>query len=168
MLIHEPLSLFFLVVFEFLKHIWKLKDNKENYKISWSIIFSASADNNISKRCNLCLTEKLHIIKADKACNLNRRNELISKCRHENKYFLMNIDLHYNRFKLFKLSKVYSSLMILFPLSHHLAKVGKRGCAARQSDQKLEIRETYSGSFKTDKASKLQDHEKELQEHEPT
>ena len=77
------------------KHIWKLKDNKENYKISWSIISSASAYNNISKRCNLCLTEKLHIIKADKACNLNRRNELISKCRHENKYFLMNIDLRF-------------------------------------------------------------------------
>ena len=75
------------------KHIWKLKDYKENYKINWSIISSASAYNNISKRCNLCLTEKLHIIKADKACNLNRRNELISKCRHENKYFLMNIDL---------------------------------------------------------------------------
>ena len=27
---------------ELAKHIWKLKDNKENYKISWSIISSAS------------------------------------------------------------------------------------------------------------------------------
>ena len=77
---------------ELAKHIWKLKDNKENYKISWSIISSASAYN-ISKRCNLCLTEKLHIIKADKAFSLNKRNELITKCRHENNYFLMNIDL---------------------------------------------------------------------------
>ena len=71
---------------ELAKHIWKRKDNKENYKISWSIISSISAYNNISKRCNLCLTEKLHIIKADKACNLDKRNELISKCHHENKY----------------------------------------------------------------------------------
>ena len=78
---------------ELAKHIWKLKDNKENYKINWSIISSASAYNNISKRCNLCITEKLHIIKADKARNLNKRTELISKCRHENKYFLANIDL---------------------------------------------------------------------------
>mgnify|MGYP000651105689 CR=1 FL=1 len=54
------------------KHTWKLKDNKENYMISWSTISSASAYNNISKRCNLCLTEKLHIIKADKACNLTK------------------------------------------------------------------------------------------------
>ena len=78
---------------ELAKHIWKLKDNEENYKITWSIISSASAYNNISKRCNLCLTEKLHIIKADKARNLNKRTELISKCRHENKYFIANIDL---------------------------------------------------------------------------
>ena len=75
------------------KHIWKLKDNEENYKISWSIISSASTYNNISKRCTLRLTEKLHIIKADKARNLNKRTKLISKCRHENKYFLANIDL---------------------------------------------------------------------------
>ena len=39
------------------------------------------------------LNEKLHILKANKACNLNKTNELISKCHHENKYFLMNIDL---------------------------------------------------------------------------
>ena len=78
---------------ELAKHIWKLEDNKENYKIRWSIISSASAYNNISKRCNLCLTEKLHIIKADKASSLNKITELISKFCHEYKYCLMNIDL---------------------------------------------------------------------------
>ena len=78
---------------ELAKHNWKLKENKENYKISWSINSSASAYNNISKRCSLCLTEKLHIIKADKASNLNKRTELISKSPHKNKYFLKNIDL---------------------------------------------------------------------------
>ena len=34
--------------------------------------------------------EKLLIIKADKASNLNKRTESISKCRHENKYSLVN------------------------------------------------------------------------------
>jgi len=34
-------------------------------------------------------------MKADKASNLNKSTELISKCRHENKYFLMNIDLRF-------------------------------------------------------------------------
>ena len=67
------------------KHIWKLKDNKGNYKINWSISSSASA-------YNLCLTEKLHIIKAGKESNRSKTTELISKCRHENKYLLMNTD----------------------------------------------------------------------------
>ena len=75
------------------KHIWKLKGNKEYYKISWSIISSESAYGNISKRCNLCLAEKLYIIKGYKASNLNKRAQLISKCRNENKYILMNIVL---------------------------------------------------------------------------
>ena len=33
-------------------------------------------------------------MKADKASNLNKRTELIAKCRHE-KNFLMNIDLRF-------------------------------------------------------------------------
>ena len=76
---------------ELSKHIWKLKDDKKDYTIKWSIITSASAYNNRSKRCNLCLAEKLHIIKSDKTNLLNKRSELISKCRHENKYYLMNL-----------------------------------------------------------------------------
>ena len=65
---------------ELSKHIWKLKDNKKNYTINWSTITSASPYNNKSKRCNLCLAEKLHIIKADKINLLNKKSELISKC----------------------------------------------------------------------------------------
>ena len=57
---------------ELAKHVWKLKDNNENYKIKWSIISSASAYKNVSKRCNFRLTEKLYIIKAEKAGNLNK------------------------------------------------------------------------------------------------
>ena len=35
-------------------------------------------------------------MKADKASNLNKTTDcLISKCSHENKYFLMNIDLRF-------------------------------------------------------------------------
>ena len=41
-----------------------------------------------------CLTEKLHIIKADK--HVTSMKELTSKCWHKNKYFLMNIS-DYNK-----------------------------------------------------------------------
>ena len=75
---------------ELSKHIWILKDNKIEYTINWSILTTAAAYNNKTKRCNLCSAEKFYIIKADNSTLLNKRSELISKCRHENKYYLSN------------------------------------------------------------------------------
>ena len=40
--------------------------------------------------CNLCLAEKLCILTADKSMLLNKRSELITKCRHENKFYTAN------------------------------------------------------------------------------
>ena len=42
-----------------------------------------------SKECVLCLTEKYHIIFSTKNM-LNKRNELVTKCKHENKLYLAN------------------------------------------------------------------------------
>ena len=50
----------------------------------------AAPYSNISKRCNLCLAEKLEIAWAIKTRSLNKRSELVSKCRHENKFYLCN------------------------------------------------------------------------------
>lgn len=76
---------------ELSKYIWTLKDKKIDYTISWTILATAAAYSNKTKRCNLCLSEKLHIIRADKTTLLNKRSELISKCRHENKYYLSTL-----------------------------------------------------------------------------
>ena len=75
---------------ELSKHIWKLKDSNTNFTINWSILATAPAYSNKSKRCHLCLTEKLYIIRGKKPSLLNKRTELISKCRHENKFYLAN------------------------------------------------------------------------------
>ena len=75
---------------ELSKHIWQLKRNKKPLTINWSIPSRAQTYNSESKRCNLCLTEKLHILNAEKHSLLNKRPELISKCRHENKFYLRN------------------------------------------------------------------------------
>ena len=74
------------------KYIWELKDEKTgNYILNWSILKTAPAYNNISKRCILCLQEKFEIIKhPNQNCLLNKKSELISKCRHENKFLLKN------------------------------------------------------------------------------
>ena len=66
----------------------KLRDNNEDFNIKWTIISRARPYNNISKRCDPCLTEKLMIITANPDRTLNKRSELISKCRHEKKFYL--------------------------------------------------------------------------------
>ena len=70
------------------------KDEHTNYKIQWTILAKAAAYNNKTKHCNLCLTGKLHIIRADTATLLNKISELISKCRYENKFMLILMNLN--------------------------------------------------------------------------
>ena len=74
------------------KYIWTLKSNNQNYSIDWNILKRTSGYNKITKRCNLCLNEKLEICNFKKKhILLNKRNELINKCRHENKHLLANL-----------------------------------------------------------------------------
>ena len=76
---------------ELSKFICNLKDNEKAYEIKWSIAAQARAYSNESKRCNLCLCEKLFIISnTSNPSVLNKRTELISKCRHENRFYLSN------------------------------------------------------------------------------
>ena len=70
------------------KHVWALKDEHVSYNIQWSVLWKAKDYQNTTKRCNLCLAEKLEIIMANKERSLNRSSELISKCRHETKFYL--------------------------------------------------------------------------------
>ena len=77
---------------ELSKYIWKLNDENISYKIDWKILRRTSGYNRASKLCNLCLSEKFEICKfKNKSILLNKRNELVSKCRHENKYILSNL-----------------------------------------------------------------------------
>ena len=71
---------------ELSNHIWKVKDQGRNYRISWKIKNKATPYINGTKKFDLCLSEKLCILKADKSNLLNKRSEHISKCRHENKF----------------------------------------------------------------------------------
>ena len=73
-------------------YIWELKNETgEMPELTWSIEKSIPAYSNISKRCLLCLHEKLAIVTYERPSELlNKRSELISKCRHENKYLPSN------------------------------------------------------------------------------
>ena len=58
--------------------------------ISWRILSSRSPYNSASKRCNLCLKEKLLIIRRPELSSLNKRKKLVSSCRRRNKALLRN------------------------------------------------------------------------------
>ena len=68
---------------ELSKHIWELKGNTIQHQITRARPYNGS-----TMKCDLCLTEKLTIAKADPSSLLNTRDEFISKCRHMNKFTL--------------------------------------------------------------------------------
>ena len=76
---------------DFSKHIWQLKDSNSEYAIKWKILSHAPHYSNRTKQCQLCITEKYFIICKRKCASLNKRNELISKCNHCNKFQLKNV-----------------------------------------------------------------------------
>ena len=59
----------------------------------WNILDRARAYKPEAKRCLLYLTEKYLMI-FSKLNLLNSRNELVTKCRHENKFYLTNFKDH--------------------------------------------------------------------------
>ena len=68
---------------ELSKYIWKLKRAKRSYDIKWSIVKRVPSCKADSRKCNLCLEEKLLIMKGNKANNLlNKRSELFTLCKH--------------------------------------------------------------------------------------
>ena len=73
---------------ELSKYLWQLKEKKKDFSIEWKILAKARAYTNLTKPCNLCITEKFFIISKPKMATLNKRNELVSTCRHRRKYVL--------------------------------------------------------------------------------
>ena len=73
-------------------YLWHLKENHNQIpKLTWSFVRFAPGYLAISKRCLLCLHEKPLIINYHNQVELlNKRSEIMAKCRHENKFLLRN------------------------------------------------------------------------------
>ena len=72
------------------KPFWEMKRKDIKKSIMHrSVIDHDKPYKNGSKRCNLFLTEKYHILTSPVTL-INKRSELVSKCRHENKFHLVN------------------------------------------------------------------------------
>ena len=77
---------------ELSKEIWKLKKKDFVPNVTWKTIRQCAPFNRAALKCNLCLNEKLEIATfPDNDRLLNSRNELISKCRHVNKFTLKKL-----------------------------------------------------------------------------
>ena len=72
------------------KEIWKLKKQNEEYNLNWSILMKAPTYKPSSKKCQLCLLEKTYILTL-KENLLNKRTELMNKCRHRRKFLLSQV-----------------------------------------------------------------------------
>ena len=74
---------------ELSEFIWKLKLAKRAYFIKWSIVKKVPAYKAGSRRCNLCLEEKLILMKGRKKNYLNTQTEFFTcKCRHVTKHLV--------------------------------------------------------------------------------
>ena len=73
-------------------YVWHMKETSDvTLNLKWSVVRCATPYSNISKKCLLCLYEKLVIITYPRQQGLlNKQSELLCKCRHENKYLLKN------------------------------------------------------------------------------
>ena len=69
-------------------HIWDLKSNNTPHSLAWSIVRLAPPYSKESKVCQLCLVEKTIISMANCNLSLNKRNEVVAKCRHRDKWLL--------------------------------------------------------------------------------
>ena len=69
------------------KEVWHIKDQGGKENIEWQILGHAPAYTPAAKKCSLCISEKLYIAENHTKL-INKRDELISKCRHRNKYII--------------------------------------------------------------------------------
>ena len=73
------------------QHIWHLKERSVPFNVTWSVLAKCSPYTCGSRNCNLCLTEKYEILKCDQTKTLNKRTEIVGKCRHRAKFKLKNV-----------------------------------------------------------------------------
>ena len=80
---------------ELSKYIWELKRSTPplSANIRWEIIKHAAPYRCGSRRCDLCLTEKMVIAAADTSSTLNKRSEIMSTCRHRKKFSCEKVSL---------------------------------------------------------------------------
>ena len=74
-----------------------LKEEGKDFTVVWRITAKAKPYTNLIKRCNLCVTDKFFLITKPHMATLNKRNELISTCRHQRKFIRSKVYFNLTR-----------------------------------------------------------------------
>ena len=77
---------------ELSNEIWRIKISVHHPKVKWEIVKKCVPYKPQTKRCLLCLNEKLEIAAYKEQNVLNKRNKIVSKCRHQLKYVSARYD----------------------------------------------------------------------------
>ena len=69
---------------ELSRYVWSLKDLNIPYKIKWGIVWRTKTKSKPTAKglCVLCNMERITIANANRTTSLNKRSELVGKCRH--------------------------------------------------------------------------------------
>ena len=78
---------------ELSKEVWKIKRRGFTPKVTWRIIKQLPTYNPATKKCMLCIGEKMEILERDPKNLLNKRSELISTCPHKKKFKLSKYEV---------------------------------------------------------------------------
>ena len=71
---------------------WKVKEANRNPKIDWKILKTSRAFSPGHNSCQLCQEEKYQIATYPSNNLLNKKTEIVSQCRHMNKFYLATYD----------------------------------------------------------------------------
>ena len=69
---------------------WRIKELNGQPIVTWRILRQTTPYNPESGKCQLCLHKKFEIANYPNQNILNKRSEIVSKCRHRRKFLLIN------------------------------------------------------------------------------
>ena len=70
------------------RYIWDLKERNQPFEVKWTLHKQAFPCKCWTKKCDICLSEKLDILRGDPRTMLNKKSEIMNKCLHRAKYKL--------------------------------------------------------------------------------
>ena len=73
------------------QYIWKLKEEGKPSEIKWKLQYQSRPYKCGTRKCDLCISEKLEILRSEPSRTLNRRSEIANKCKHRSKHKLGNL-----------------------------------------------------------------------------